>query len=103
MMRIVVVCGAGASSTFAALRIRRAAEARGIAADVRAAGEQTLADALDGADALLVGVHLVPRLDALEQLATAASVPVAVLPGETRALDGDAALDLAIAIIGARA
>ncbi|WP_195760677.1 PTS sugar transporter subunit IIB [Agromyces kandeliae] len=103
MMRIVVVCGAGASSTFAALRIRRAAEARGIAADVRAAGEQNLADALEGADALLVGVHLVPRLGSLEQLAIEASVPVAVLPDETRALDGDAALDLAIAIIGARA
>ncbi|GAA1060377.1 PTS lactose transporter subunit IIB [Agromyces bracchium] len=102
-MRIVVVCGAGASSTFAALRIRRAAESRGMAVDVRAAGEQTLAEALEGADALLVGVHLVPRLGSLEQLAIAASVPVAVLPDETRTLDGDAALDLAIAIIGARA
>ena len=97
-MRIVVVCGAGASSTFAALRIRRAAEARGIAADVRAAGEQTLAAALDGADALLVGVHLADRLASLEELAGAASVPVAVLPDETRSLDGDAALDLAIAL-----
>ncbi len=102
-MRIVVVCGAGASSTFAALRIRRAAESRGMAVDVHAAGEQTLAEALAGADALLVGVHLVPRLGSLEQLARAASVPVAVLPDETRTLDGDAALDLAIAIIGARA
>ena len=49
------------------------------------------------------GVHLVPRLGSLEQLAIAASVPVAVLPDETRTLDGDAALDLAIAITGARA
>lgn len=101
-MRIVVVCGAGASSTFAALRIRKAAEARGIVADVRAAGEQTLADALAGADALLVGTHLTERMDSLEQTAVAASVPFAVLPGETRTLDGDAALDLAIAISGAR-
>ena len=101
-MRIVVVCGAGASSTFAALRIRRAAEARGIAADVRASGEETLPDALMGADALLVGTHLAERLDSLERAATAASVPLAVLPGETRTLDGDAALDLAIAIAGAR-
>jgi cellobiose PTS system EIIB component len=101
-MRIVVVCGAGASSTFAALRIRRAAETRGILADVRVASEQTLAEALEGADALLVGVHLVGRLGSLEQLALAASVPVAVLPDETRTLDGDAALDLAISISGAR-
>lgn len=101
-MRIVVVCGAGASSTFAALRIRRAAEARGVDVEVRAAGEQTLAAELADADALLVGTHLAERLGALEQQAAAASVPVAVLPGETRALDGDAALDLAIAITGAR-
>jgi PTS system cellobiose-specific IIB component len=101
-MRIVVVCGAGASSTFAALRIRRAAEARGFDVDVRAAGEHTLADALLDADALLVGTHLAERLSSLEAAAAAASVPLAVLPGETRTLDGDAALDLAIAITGAR-
>lgn len=101
-MRIVVVCGAGASSTFAALRIRRAAEARGIDVDVRAAGEQTLAAELAGADALLVGTHLAERLESLAADAAAASLPVAVLPDETRTLDGDAALDLAIAIIGAR-
>ncbi|MBM7505687.1 PTS sugar transporter subunit IIB [Agromyces aurantiacus] len=101
-MRIVVVCGAGASSTFAALRIRRAADTRGLDVDVRAAGEQTLAEALAGADALLVGIHLAERLEDLEQAAAAASVPLAVLPGETHTLDGDAALDLAIAITGAR-
>ncbi|WP_353826749.1 PTS sugar transporter subunit IIB [Agromyces sp. SYSU T0242] len=101
-MRIVVVCGAGASSTFAALRIRRAAEARGVAADVRAAGEQTLPDALEGADALLVGTHLGGHLASLRELADAASVPLAVLPDETRVLDGDAALDLAIALTGGR-
>jgi PTS system cellobiose-specific IIB component len=84
-MRIVVVCGAGASSTFAALRIRRAAEARGL--DV---------------DAVLVGTHLAERRSSLAAAAAAASVPLAMLPGETRTLDGDAALDLAIAITGAR-
>lgn len=101
-MRIVVVCGAGASSTFAALRIRRAAEARGLDVEVRAAGEQTLAAELADADALLVGTHLAEKLPSLERDAAAASVPVAVLPDETRTLDGDVALDLAIAIIGDR-
>jgi PTS system cellobiose-specific IIB component len=101
-MRIVVVCGAGASSTFAALRIRRAAEARGIDVEVRAAGEQTLAAELLDADALLVGTHLAERRSSLAAAAAAASVPLAMLPGETRTLDGDAALDLAIAITGAR-
>jgi sucrose-6-phosphate hydrolase SacC (GH32 family) len=35
-MKILIVCGAGASSTFVALRVRRTAAARGLAVDVAA-------------------------------------------------------------------
>ena len=79
-MRIIVVCGAGASSTFVALRVRRAADARGLRVDARAAAEAGLAEALDGADVLLVGAHLGDRVDALRELAAAASVPLARPP-----------------------
>ncbi|MFC5790356.1 PTS IIB subunit [Agromyces tardus] len=101
-MRIIVVCGAGASSTFVALRVRRAADARGLRVDARAAAEAGLAEALDGADVLLVGAHLGDRVDALRELAAAASVPVAVLPAGATAADGDDALDLALDTVGGR-
>lgn len=101
-MRIIVVCGAGASSTFVALRVRRAADARGLRVDARAAAEAGLAEALEGADVLLVGAHLGDRVDALRELAAAASVPVAVLPAGATAAGGDDALDLALDTVGGR-
>lgn len=59
-MRILVVCGAGASSTFVALRLRRAAEAAGLAWDCTAGTADSAATA--DADLVLVGPHLADRL-----------------------------------------
>jgi PTS system cellobiose-specific IIB component len=101
-MRIIVVCGAGASSTFVALRLRQAAAARGIEIDAKATSESQLAAALDGADVLLVGAHLGDRVDDVRALAAGASVPVAILPESAAAApDGATALDLALEFAGA--
>lgn len=101
-MRIIVVCGAGASSTFVALRIRQAAAARGLELEATATSESGLARALDGADVLLVGAHLGDRLDVLRERAAEASVPVAILPESAAvAPDGAHALDLALEFAGA--
>lgn len=102
-MRILVACGAGASSTFIAVRIRRAADFRGLSVEARATGESQLDAALQAADVLLVGAHLGDRLDSVRERAAAASVAVAVLPADAAtAADGDALLDLALAVAGAR-
>jgi len=99
-MRIIVVCGAGASSTFVAQRIRRAAAARGLSVQAAASSASGLDEALRGADVLLVGEHM-GQTGALRERAVAASVPVAVLPpGSSSVADGDAALDLALATAG---
>ncbi|MBO0981069.1 PTS sugar transporter subunit IIB [Microbacterium sp. SD291] len=73
-MRILVVCGAGASSTFVALRLRRAAEAAGLEWDCSAGS----ADAVAGADAdlILVGPHLADRLRAIRDEAAGAVLPL---------------------------
>ena len=71
MVRIIVVCGAGASSTFVAHRIRRAAAARGIEVRATATSESQLDQALADADVLLVGAHLGDRLDLLRERAAA--------------------------------
>lgn len=62
-MRILVVCGAGASSTFVAQRLRRAASDAGLDWDTAAGTEQTAAS--DTADLVLVGPHLADRLAAI--------------------------------------
>jgi len=101
-MRIIVVCGAGASSTFIAHRIRRAATARGLEVRATATSESQLDAALADADVLLVGAHLADRVDQLRARAAAASVPLAILPDVVAASpDGGEALDVALEIAGA--
>lgn len=90
-MRILVVCGAGASSTFVAQRLRRAASAAGLDWETAAGTEHTISTAF--ADLVLVGPHLADRLDAIR---TASRGPVVVLPGDVFAdRDGTRTLDVA--------
>lgn len=95
-MKIVVVCGAGASSTFVAVKLRSAAAARGMDVSVTAGGAGQL-DTLEGIDVLLVGAHLESSVPALRARAAATGTAVAVLPPlSPAALDGVRALDMAL-------
>jgi len=90
-MRILVVCGAGASSTFVAQRLRRAASAAGRDWQTTAGTESTISTA--SVDLVLIGPHLADRLDAIR---AAASAPVAVLPEDVFG-DRDGTRTLALA------
>lgn len=63
-MRILVVCGAGASSTFVAQRLARAALTAGLAWTAESGTEHTALSAT-GIDLVLVGPHLADRADAI--------------------------------------
>ncbi|MGN8025062.1 PTS sugar transporter subunit IIB [Microbacterium sp. 22242] len=72
-MRIQVVCGAGASSTFVAGRLRRAALAAGLDWEVAAAA----LDRIDAfADVVLLGPHVADRRDEVARRAPRARVLV---------------------------
>ncbi|GAB3600697.1 PTS sugar transporter subunit IIB [Microbacterium tumbae] len=73
-MRILVVCGAGASSTFVAQRLRRAALAVGLDWDASAGTEQSILSVAH--DLVLVGPHLVERLAAIRELTRAPALPL---------------------------
>ncbi|MGB3731337.1 PTS sugar transporter subunit IIB [Microbacterium sp.] len=77
-MRILIVCGAGASSTFVAGRLARAAAAAGLAWETSAGTESTALAAV-GVDLVLVGPHLQDRADSIR---TATGLPVVVLPDD---------------------
>lgn len=62
-MRILVVCGAGASSTFVAQRLRRAASAAGLDWEASAGTEHSVH--AGGHDLVLVGPHLADRVSAI--------------------------------------
>ena len=77
---ILVVCGAGASSTFLASRIRSLATERGLALPARAARPIDLSSRLADATVLLVGPHLEASFAVLKAEAAAHSVPAGLLP-----------------------
>ncbi|MFG6445006.1 PTS sugar transporter subunit IIB [Microbacterium sp. P07] len=79
-MRILVVCGAGASSTFVAQRVRHAAHDRGLPYTASAGTERSLPIDLDAADIVLVGPHLSDSLERIERDAAARGVLVVLLP-----------------------
>lgn len=90
-MRILVVCGAGASSTFVAQRLRHAASAAGLDWQTSAGTESAVSSAF--ADLVLIGPHLKGRVTAIR---TASAAPVAVLPEDVFG-DRDGTRTLAIA------
>lgn len=79
-MRILVVCGAGASSTFVAQRVRRAAQDRGLEYSAFAGTELSLPADLDAADVVLVGPHLIHALERIEADAAQRGTAVVLLP-----------------------
>ncbi|SMQ72379.1 PTS system, cellobiose-specific IIB component [Plantibacter sp. VKM Ac-1784] len=101
-MKILVICGAGASSTFMAQRLRRAAADRSVDVSVAAGAESQVLSgtiALDGVDVLLVGAHLADHEAALRAAAEPTGTAVAVLPGDVFGVEGGArALELVLSI-----
>lgn len=94
-MRILVVCGAGASSTFVAQRVRHAAQDRGLGYTAVAGTEQSLPIDLDAADVILVGPHLSHALARIEQAAAERGTTVVLLPPDVFTdLDGTRTLEL---------
>ncbi|WP_010524165.1 PTS sugar transporter subunit IIB [Nesterenkonia sp. F] len=95
-MEILVVCGAGASSTFVAQRIRRGAEAEGLDLRASAGTEAMLPGAVDAVDVVLLGPQLTARAPEIRRCAALVGAAVAVLPESVfRDPDGTAALELA--------
>lgn len=94
-MRILVVCGAGASSTFVAQRLRRAAGDVGLDWETSAGSETSVS--AGSHDLILVGPHLADRVPAIRD---AGRIPVALLPPDVFAdREGERTLALVRAVL----
>lgn len=103
-MKILIVCGAGASSTFVALRIRLAAKNRELQVEVKPTSDSGMEVLLPGTDVLLVGPHLKHRFEAISAAASTNSVAAVLLTEEmVTSSQGDLALEAAIAALGSAA
>ncbi|MCW2163790.1 PTS system, cellobiose-specific IIB component [Microbacterium hydrothermale] len=102
-MKILVVCGAGASSTFVAQRVRRAAQDRGLDYSASAGTARSLTVDLDAADIVLVGPHLAADIEHIRREAAPRGAAVVLLPDDVFAdLSGTRTLDLVEASLRSR-
>ena len=103
-MRILVVCGAGASSTFVAQRVRHAAHDQGLPYSAFAGTEMSLPIDLDAADVVLVGPHLAHALERIQRDAARRGTTVVLLPPDIFTdLDGTRTLALVRAAVSGSA
>ncbi|MBN9106207.1 MAG: PTS sugar transporter subunit IIB [Propionibacteriaceae bacterium] len=100
-LRILLVCGSGASSGFMAANIRKAAAARGLETKIVARGESEIENYIDDIDVLMVGPHLAYILDEVDDYVGDAPVKVILMrPDYYSTLDGNAAVDHLLAEVG---
>ncbi|MEY2848336.1 MAG: hypothetical protein RI885_1001 [Actinomycetota bacterium] len=79
-MRVLVVCSAGASSTFLVHRMTRLATERGLDLDIRAVPLDGMGRLSPDLDVVLVGNHLATSFSAILTEADAAGVLAVLLP-----------------------
>ncbi len=102
MDRVLIVCGAGASSTFLALRVRGVARTRGLDLVVEAGTLADLDERLAATRILLVGPHLSAQFDDLNERVRARGVDAALLPDTAFGAGGaEAATDLVTELLEA--
>lgn len=99
-MKILLICGVGASSGFIAQAMRRAAKKRGIKATIIARSESELLDNIKDSDCLLIGPHLAYNKEAISESISQYNVPYSFISEEIYgSIDGEGALDVALDLI----
>lgn len=93
-IRVLLVCGSGASSGFMAANMRKAASRLGYEMDIKARSESEIENYIDEIDALMVGPHLAYILDEVEDYTDGADIPVILMKAEYySSLDGEKAVN----------
>lgn len=96
-----MICGAGASSTFVAGRLRRAALGEGVHLSVSAGAVASLGGEATAPSLVLVGAHLANDLESIREALP--DTPVEVLPADIgRDLDGTRTLSIVTSALNVR-
>ncbi|MFB1049938.1 PTS sugar transporter subunit IIB [Paraliobacillus sp. JSM ZJ581] len=74
MMKIILVCSAGMSTSLLVSKMKKEAEARNLAADIEAIPESQLSNHLEGLDVVLIG----PQVRYLEKQVKAKVEPMGI-------------------------
>lgn len=93
-IKVLLVCGSGASSGFMAANMRKAAKEENLDLSIIARSESEIADYIDDIDVLMVGPHLAYVLDDIDEYTYGTDVPVILMKAEYYAsLDGKQAIE----------
>lgn len=93
-LRILLVCGSGASSGFMGASIRKAATANGLKITVNARSESEIENYIDEIDCLMIGPHMAYLMDEAKDIIGSADIKIALMKPEYYAsLDGEKALN----------
>lgn len=93
-LRVLLVCGSGASSGFMATNIRKAATKRGIECSVLARSEAEIENYINDIDCLMIGPHLQYLVDEVNEKVAGKDVKVALMDRKYYSiLDGNMALE----------
>lgn len=99
MVRILLVCSAGMSTSLLVNKMKEAATARGLDAEIWAVADAEAANNIDKADCMLLGPQVRFLLNKMQEVA--GDKPVEVIDMSTYALmDGGKALDQALKMLG---
>ena len=79
-MKIRLFCAAGMSTSLLVTKMREAAKAMGIDADIEAAGETRMNEETEGCDVALLGPQIRYKLAAAKKICDPKGVPVDVIP-----------------------
>lgn len=101
-MKILLMCGAGASSGFMAQAMRKAAKAQGLEnIEIIARSDAEMMNNLKGTDLIMFGPHLEYKKDALENDLKPYKIPFTFIDKDAYgAIDGVATLKKALEILG---
>lgn len=99
-LRILIVCGGGASSGFLAQGMRKAAKKDGVDITVEARSESEVEEYIGKVDVVLVGPHLSFMYDHIHALMEPHDIQTALVPQQVYGrLDGAGAYQLAQALV----
>lgn len=100
MYKILLSCGAGASSGFIAQSMRKAAKKRKLECQIKAVSDIELNNYVTEYDILMIGPHISYRLPELEHLTADKHIRLAVIDQKKYALlDGSGVLDDALNLL----
>lgn len=100
MVTIKLFCAAGMSTSMLVAKMKKAAEAKGIEANIEAFPEGQMAKHLDGLDVALLGPQVGYTLPNAKKVCEPKGVPIAVIPTvDYGMMNGEKVLDFALKLI----